>query len=170
MLSRLTGADQLGNTTVPSPACTDNTEGASPAGHRPRTPIPRGSFTRQQAAGGPVICDESKRWPQGTKCPPNTMAQRCMQTTALHASAAHLAQASAQAFLTTQGCSGWQATSWHSQASRCQAPAWTLSPHPGRPSPCCPRCLPHRWLGLLLPTLCISAQGPGDAYTASEHL
>lgn len=80
------------------------------------------------------------------------------------------AQASAQAFLTTQGCSGWQATSWHSQASRCQPPAWTPSPHPGRPSPCCPRHLPHRRLGLLLPTLCISAQGPGDAYTASEHL
>ena len=55
-----------------------------------------------------------------------------------HRGPARLCAGFSAAFVTTQGCSGWLDTSWHSQASPCQPPAWAPSPPPWQTPSCCP--------------------------------
>lgn len=105
---------------------------ASPAGSKPWTLISGGAYTRQQAAGGPVICDEGEQWPQGTKCP-HTLVWRCTQATATHVSPAHFGAGLSTSLPDyAELCSVWQDTSWHDQAYPCQPPAWIPSPPAGQ--------------------------------------
>lgn len=157
--------------TIPALAHSDNTQRASPAGHMLRTPTPGGVSTRQQATGGQVICNEGKQWPHSTKCPPNTMAQRCTQAMPLHVSAAHLRTGLSTRIHERTGLL-WLAR--HQLAlpglTLRQPPAWTPSPPPWQTPSCCPHSLPRWCLGLLLLTLHILAHSLGDNYTALEHL